>query len=338
MKNRTSSPEQSKRSWARNPSSRRRVQQLIQILGRIDFAILLCAVLSAQTTPTFRAEVDLLHVDAEVMEDGRVLTGFGKDDFRILDEGKPQPVLHFSAGDQPLDLILLFDVSGSMGLVVTAVAAAAHQGLQELRAGDRVCVMTFNRRSREIAGFTEDLNAVEKTIEEDVLRNPFGGSTMIQASVDDAALRFLHEPRSERRRAVLVITDNMGMRTRREQSVVRDFWEADALLSGLIVSNKKFRTIHTIGLIMAPDMMLLEAGMKGIAEKTGGDAISAEDPGMAFQESMHRIRTRYSLYYAQPKGHPGSRRSIRVELTGDLAKQHPKARVRARSGYFVPNS
>lgn len=43
----------------------------------------LCAVLGAQTAPTFRTEVALVHVDAEVVEDGRVLSEFGKDDFRI---------------------------------------------------------------------------------------------------------------------------------------------------------------------------------------------------------------------------------------------------------------
>jgi hypothetical protein len=198
--------------------------------------------------------------------------------------------------------------------------------------------MTFNTKSQEVAGFTEDLDTVQKTIEENVLRTRFGGGTKIQASVDDAALRFLREPKNERRRAVLIITDNMGIRTRREQSVVRDFWEADALLSGLIVYDKRVRTVHRIGLIMAPDAMLIEAGMKGIAEKTGGDAISAEDAGAAFQESMRRIRARYNLYYEQPAAKPGRRRSIRVELAGEVARQHPKARVRARSGYVVPNS
>ena len=267
-----------------------------------------------------------------------MLDGFGKDDFRILDDGKPQPVLHFSAGEQALDLILLFDISGSMQAVVEAVAGAAHQALQELRAGDRVAVMVFNTRSREVAGFTEDLDAVQKTIEEDVLRLRFGGGTRIQDAVDTAALRFMHEPNSERRRAVLIITDNMGVRTRREQSVVTDFWEADALLSGLIVSNKLFRTIRTVGVVLGPQNLLMEAGMKGIAEKTGGDAISDRDVGTAFQESMHRIRSRYSLYYAQPPGKPGTRRSIQVELSRSAAEQHPKARVRARTGYVVPKS
>jgi VWFA-related protein len=304
----------------------------------LTLAILLRTVLAAQTTPIFRADISLVHVDLEVVEDGRILSGFGKDDFRVLDEGKPQPVLQFYAGDQALDLILLFDISGSMSAIVAAVSNAAEQGLQELRAGDRVCVMVFNSRSREIAGFTEDLSAVRKTIQEDVVHLRFGGSTRIQDAVDSAALRFLRETRSERRRAVLIITDNIGLRTRREQPVIRDFWEADALLSGLIVADPRVRRVHTIGLIMAPDAMLLEAGMKGIAARTGGDTIGAQDAGSAFEESMHRIRSRYSLYYKQPEGQPGSSRSIKVELTGEAAGQHRKARVQARTGYVVPKS
>jgi VWFA-related protein len=300
-------------------------------------AVLLCPVLAAQDVPTFRADVALVHVDAEVVEDGRVLGGLGQNDFRILDEGKPQPVVYFSAGEQALDLILLFDISGSMRLAVQAVSAAAHQALAQLRAGDRVAVMVFNTRARELAGFTEDLTAVEKSIE-DVLQIRFGGGTFIQAAADTAALRFQSESRSMRRRAVLIITDNLGVRTRREQSVVRNFWEADALLSGLIVANKAFRAIHTVGVITGPQNLLMEAGMKGIAAKTGGDAIDASDAGTAFPESMRRIRSRYSLYYAQPEGQPGSIRSIRVELAGEAAKLHPKARVRARTGYVVPKS
>jgi VWFA-related protein len=271
-----------------------------------------------------------------VVEDGRILTGFTKDDFRVLDEGKPQTIAQFSAGEQALDLILLFDVSGSMRVVVSAVASASRQALQELRPGDRVCVMVFNSKTREIAPFTSDLDAVRKTLEDDVLKLRFGGGTFIQAAVQNAALRFRTEPRGEHRRAVLIVTDNIGMRTRSEMTVVRDFWESDALLSGLIISNKAFQALNTATMVMSPFMIAARAGMKGIAEKTGGDAINASVPGTAFQESMHRIRSRYSLYYAPPEGRPGSMRTIHVALTGEAAAQHPKARVRARTGYVVP--
>jgi VWFA-related protein len=291
----------------------------------------------AQDPVTFRAGVSLVHVDAEVLgEDGRILTGFHKEDFRVFDERKEQPILQFAAEEQPLDLILLFDISGSMRGVVQEVADAARQGLRQLQTGDRVCVMVFNSSSREIAPFTEDLDAVDRTIQNDVLGLNFGGGTLIQAAVSDAAMRFRREPHTERRRAVLIVTDNMGRRTRREASVVEEFWESDAILSGLIVRNPAYQAMRTVGIINSPLNLAMEAGMKGIAEKTGGDSLTANEPGTAFEEAMRRIRTRYSLYYALPEAKPGATRSIRVELTPAAAQRSPKSRVRARSGYVVP--
>jgi VWFA-related protein len=302
-------------------------------------AILGLAVWAAfsQDAPTFRTGVALVQVEAEVTAaDGRLLTGFTKDDFRILDEGVEQPIAQFSWDEEPLDLILLFDISGSMRPKVQQVASAARQGVQELRAGDRVAVMVFNTHSRMVTDFTEDLDAVQRTIQEDVLALKFGGGTYIQNAVDDAALRLAKQPRTRRRRAVLIVTDDFGQRTRRESSVVRDFWEADALLTGLIVRSAAAHTLHTFNTVTHPYLVSLEVGIKGVAEKTGGDFIQASDAGSAFQESMRRIRRRYSLYYVQPEGNPGSTRTVRVELQGGAAKQNPKARVRARTGYTVP--
>jgi VWFA-related protein len=291
----------------------------------------------SQDVPTFRTGVALVQVEAEVVAaDGRLLTGFKKEDFRVLDEGVEQPIAQFSWDEEPLDLILLFDISGSMRPKVQQVAAAARQGVEELRPGDRVAIMVFNTHTRMVTEFTEDLEAVQRSIQEDVLGLKFGGGTYIQNGVDDAAQRLAKEPRTRRRRAVLIITDDFGQRTRRESTVVRDFWEADALLTGLIVRSAAAHTIHTFNTVTHPYLVSLEVGIKGVAEKTGGDFIQASDPGTAFQESMRRIRQRYSLYYVQPEGKPGSIRTVHVELQGDAAKQNPKARVRARTGYVVP--
>ena len=297
------------------------------------------SVLAQETpgTPTFKGGVSLVHVDAAVTAaDGRLLDGFGKDDFRVLDEGKPQPIVQFAAGEEALDLILLFDVSGSMRPKVAEVAAAAKRGMQELRKGDRVAIMVFNTRPRLILPFTEDLEAVQRGIENDVMGLRFGGGTFIQTAVDDAALRLAKEPRGNRRRAVLIVTDNFGQRTRQEKSVVRDFWEADAILTALVVRRKREEAMMGIAKITSPITLAMSVGVQGVAEKTGGDFVQADDAGTAFQDSMHRIRTRYSLYYPLPEGKPGTTRTIHVELTGDTAKRNPKARVRARTGYVVP--
>ena len=304
---------------------------------RLAALLMIAGGVFAQDAAVFKTAVSLVHVDAEVMAaDGRVLSGLTKDDFRVLDEGREEPVLHFSTGEEPLDLILLFDVSGSMKPKVQEVAAAAQEGMQELRQGDRVAVMVFNNHTRVLMRFTTDLEAVQRSIQQDVMSLQFGGGTFIQSAVSDAAKRLMRQPRTERRRAVLIITDDYGQRTRKERTVVREMWEADALLTGLIVRSKAVQTVRTIGTIMHPYLLGLQVGVKGIADKTGGDFIYAGDAGLAFQESMRRIRTRYSLYYAMPEAKPGSPRALRVELSADAAKRFPKAKVRARTGYVTP--
>ena len=304
---------------------------------RLTALLLIAGGVYAQESAVFRADVSLVHVDAEVAaEDGRILTGFAKSDFRVFDEGREAPILQFSAGDEALDLILLFDVSGSMRPKVQEVAAAAREGVQELRPGDRVAVMVFNNQSRVLMRFTDDLAAVQRSIQEDVLGMSFGGGTFIQSAVSDAAKRLMRQPRNERRRAVLIITDDYGQRTRKESTVVRELWEADALLTGLIVRSKAVQTVRAISTIMHPYLMGLQVGVRGITEKTGGDFIQAGEPGAGFQEAMRRIRSRYSLYYAMPEGKPGSRRLLHVELSAEAAKRYPRAKVRARTGYMIP--
>ena len=289
-----------------------------------------------QEPPSFRAGVSLVHVDVEVADETGPLAGFHKEDFMVTDNRVPQHVLFFSQDVVPLDLILLFDISGSMRFNVEKIAASSRRALTELHTGDRVAVMTFNSRSQIVAPFTDDLLAVARTINDDVLGGRFGGGTRLLAGVDEAAEYFLREPRTERRRAVLILTDNYGQRSRRASTVVHRLWEADAILSGLIVRSAGETAMVTASVVMNPLVLALKEGMEGVAEKTGGDTIKADDPSDAFRDAMRRIRLRYSLYYGMPQGKPGEQRQIKVELSEDASKRYPAAHVRARRGYLIP--
>src|SRR6185503_2873825 len=109
---------------------------------RVSAVLMLAVLAAAQDNATFRTGVSLVHVDAEVITaGGRLEEGLRRDDFRVFDNRTDQPILHFSWAEEPLDLILLFDISSSMRPAVEAVSAAAREGLQELRHGDRVAVM-----------------------------------------------------------------------------------------------------------------------------------------------------------------------------------------------------
>jgi VWFA-related protein len=289
----------------------------------------------AQESTVFKTAVSLVHVDAEVTDGTRLVTGFHKEDFQILDNGSPQTILYFSAEETPLDLILLFDISGSMLAKLKMLAASAHAALGQLRKGDRVAVMVFNRKSTVVEPFTDDMQAVERAINEKI--KVARGGTHILGAVNDAAGYFLKEQRTERRRAVLIVTDNHGQPSGHQNAVVRNLWEADAVLSGLELRFAGESILLKTNWVLSPQTAWMQMeSMTGVVEKTGGDLVKGHEPGADFEEMIRRLRLRYMLLYALPAGTPGEERKIKVELSEDARKQNPKGQVRARYGYYMP--
>jgi VWFA-related protein len=59
--------------------------------------------LSAQSTQQFRAGVEIVEVTATVTDErGRLVTNLTRDDFTILEEGRPQPISVFATVDVPV--------------------------------------------------------------------------------------------------------------------------------------------------------------------------------------------------------------------------------------------
>jgi VWFA-related protein len=278
--------------------------------------------------PTFRAGVSLVRVDAQVTAAGAIVEGLGANDFVVEDNGQPQPILYCSQEEQHLDLLLLLDTSGSMQLSVRRLAAASRAALAELRTGDRVAVANFNTDSFLIAGLNDNLREVQKTLGR-VIDIRFGGGTHILSALYDAGTYFLKQEDKQRRRAVLILTDNFGQSSKREKTVVNQLWAADVVICGLIVRPRgQSLDFSWPG---GEDML-------GVAAKTGGETVNANDPADAFREMLRRIRRRYSLYYAMPSGKPGSVRRVTLDLAGSVKARYPKAEVLARKGYIIPKN
>src|SRR5688572_6963177 len=63
----------------------------------------------------FRGTSDAVRVFVTVTDgEGRLVTTLKQNDFEIRDEGKPQPITLFDNTPQPIKLIVMLDVSGSM--------------------------------------------------------------------------------------------------------------------------------------------------------------------------------------------------------------------------------
>ncbi|MDR1990759.1 MAG: VWA domain-containing protein, partial [Acidobacteriaceae bacterium] len=58
----------------------------------------------APPTPTFRVDVEYVEVDALVSDkNGQFVRGLTKDDFQVLEDGKPQSITNFSLVDIPIE-------------------------------------------------------------------------------------------------------------------------------------------------------------------------------------------------------------------------------------------
>jgi VWFA-related protein len=304
----------------------------------VCFALFALAAPAAEPpAPTFTAETNLVRVDFEVTHNGAPAGPFEAADLVVRDNGAIQPIRAVSQGQLPLDLVLLFDVSGSMDSFVEQVAATAEHALAELREGDRVAVMTFNDSTRLLLPLTSDLARVARVVRERVVGGDFDGGTALLAGVDDAARYLLSTSRGANRRAVITITDNDGQRSRRESTVMSNLWEADATLHGLVMTSRSQTAWRWYFRIMAPYAeFFVTEGIGGAVSKTGGVMIAARNAADAFPELVRRIRARPALYYTMPPGAEGEFREIKVELAAAARRAHPKARIYARRGYHVP--
>lgn len=301
--------------------------------GRREFLFLLGA---ATQEPTFTTGVTLIRVDAEVLVDGRVVDGLTAASFEVLDEGRPQPVRSVSRDLEALDVFLLFDISGSMQWVAQKLAESAERALAALREGDRAAVMTFHTWQELVEPLTDEMPHVVEAVRMKVLRSRFGGGTLLTAAAGEA-VKVLAGAEGGRRRAVIAITDNRGTPSRREDRVLREYWEADALLCGIITLQDPRQIAQWQSRMIGPQPLVPEQGLAGLIQQTGGSAVTTGEPGEALEEMLRRLRSRYTLYYAMPAGAVAGRaRKVQVRLRGEAAAKYPRAIIRARGGYVAP--
>ena len=130
-------------------------------------------------------------------------------------------------------------------------------------------------------------------------------------------LRFRREPRSQRKRGILAITDKTNGGT--PTAAIRDLWQSDAVLSELVIGGSQ------------PWLRIRLSTQTGAAQRSRASCSRRE----AFQQSVHYLRSGYAMYYTPPPAPVGSQRKLQVALTPEAAARFPNVRVRARAGYVV---
>ena len=297
--------------------------------------LLVCPAFAQESDVTFKASVANVRVDAQVTQDGEVITGLTAQDFIIREDDRPQPIVYFGREKEQLSLLLLLDVSGSMRKYVEQVASVAQQSLRFLRMKDRVALMVFAREANVRIDFTDDMSVVASEISAAAADESVGTATNINEALLTAA-NYMEEKSGDSggRKALLILTDNLGLNYRSpDQPVIDALHESNTVMNAIVVGKGQRPSPLSKGRTLNPDFT--PPDVFTIAEQTGGEAVKAERAGEAFNRMIERIRTRYSIHYNMPNPGVAGFRRIDVELTPAAKLRYPRAEVRARKGYRV---
>jgi len=289
---------------------------------------------SSEATATFKTGVSDVRVDVQVTEGNTLIKDLKQDDFAVADEGKPQSIVSFSHGDEPVTLILLLDISGSMQKYIDEISMEAREALAHLRPGDRVAIMVFAKGTAVAQDFSDNLAETARNIGSAVKNWDVGTSTMINTSVVSAARYMDKHAGPGGRRAILILTDNLSMSYQlTDGQVVRELDKADTVLNAIITGRAIRPASLTPGKPVNPDFT--PANVFELAEQTGGEWVRAERAGDSFKEMIERIRSRYMLAYHEPEAQPGNFRHITVTLGDTARRRYPSAALHSRSGYYA---
>jgi Ca-activated chloride channel family protein len=174
-------------------------------MRRLAIAVIACVAATAavRTQDLFRSATNLVSVYATVLDgDGRLVPDLTRADFVVKDDGREQPISHFSNDVQPFSVVVMLDRSGSMAEHYDTVRRAARAFVRQMRPEDRARVGSF---SSDISigpeDFTSDRAELERILDEDLQEM---GSSPVWTAIDRSMTALVP---LEGRRVVLVFSD-----------------------------------------------------------------------------------------------------------------------------------
>jgi len=315
--------------------------------------------------PVFRSDVSLVRIDAQVVDSGnRSITHLHASDFILREDGKVVPIRNFASENMPVDVLFLLDVSASMRPHVQRIADASGQALTQLGKDDRMGIMVFDRYTRVRLPLNDSPQEVQREFDRLLRQERFNGGTDITRAMLDAADYIRREGRRDARRAIVILTDDQTEFNRDDAGVGRALARADAVMCALIAPDAgqygqpgggRPGGLGGGGLGGGLGGIIFgrggggnrypgggsgsttSAGTAEIARDSGGDSMSVNDAS-ALEDTLARLRQRYTLYFNLPEGvQPGQDRNIVVDLTPEARHRYADAEIRYRRTSMLSN-
>ena len=295
---------------------------------------------SAGQQPVFRGRGDAVRVFVTVTDrDGRLVTSLTQDQFEVRDEGKAQPIVLFDNTPQPIKLIVMLDVSGSMEGNLPLLREAAQQLFARLRPDDRARVGSFGADITISRTFTRDAAELEAALPDHI---PSEAPTPLWRALDQAMDAF-GEDDGDERRAILVLSDGkdsgpigFGRDVASQAGVIDRARTDDVMIYAIGLRSRRRQPMMPGmgpgGLRAAMEADLPDPGLARVAEETGGgytEIRPRDDLAAAFERVADELHAQYLLGFAPPK-RDGKVHDIEVRVATKGLKP------RARKSYVAP--
>ncbi len=296
---------------------------------------------------TFKANVDVVQLFFNVKDKkGGLVPNLPKENFEILEDGKPQTIKYFSANSNlPLTLGILIDSSGSQMNVLDMEKQVGGAFLQNIiTEKDVAFVMSFDVSVDLLHDFTSNARALKAALNTAKINTGgadcggvpgMGGGpvpcigkqkgTLLYDAVSLAS----HDKMSEQvdRKAMILLTDGEDNGSQYSiRDAIQAAQKADTIVYVLLCADRN--SYWSVGASYSGD-----SEMKKLTAETGGRVIEVgnkmEKLKAAFDQISAELRSQYSIGYV-PTNPVKDGKFRKLEI-------HSKegSKIQARSGYFA---
>ena len=249
----------------------------------------------------------LMRFNASVMDrNGRAISGMHASDFTVFENGVERKVTNVSPANEPFNLILLLDVSGSVEERMDFIRKAARDFLKTASPQDRISIISFRDDIQIISDFTTDRAMLSRKLDE----IDAGGGTALYDALGYVLAEPIKRLRGERT-AVVVMSDGDDNKSFLPfPAILEALAESGALIyplyvpSGLIPESSVPKPEITIDPLRTRYLTLTtradEEGRK-LAAASGGvyyPIKRIEDLQRAYDDVVLQLRTAYTITYA----------------------------------------
>jgi VWFA-related protein len=304
------------------------------------------------TTPqsTISVETTLVNLDVLVTdEDGKVLGGLKKGNFRLTDNGREQSITNFAPVEAPITIVMLMEYSGlAYDYFAYKAAAWGSAFLDHLEPEDYVALVTYDLKPTVRVDFTRNKSKVRDAL--DMLSYP----SFSEANLFDAMIDTLDKlDRVRGKKSILVIATGADtFSSSNSNEVFQRLRESDAMVFCVGIAESEFMAAESRGQIGAgSNLNYLQSKnqLDTFARMTGGSAwfprFQGEIPSI-FDSVAVMLRNQYRLGFSPPDSmRDGKYHKLKMSIVGPDGKplkvrnnkgKYRKVIVYAREGYIAP--